>query len=297
MTAALLDEWLFSSEIYGAATSSTFQRRDKFCERVLHICIAPPRPSTKPFQGDYARVCANDCDTEHQRWRWRWFLADRGEKGEEKDSGASQPASRPAGRSAATRGRKAALPVPYDRVYERSTSRPAQSAMLFPKLEFDLAGQLAERKVEPPSRSGCERRYVTLPYLVWSFEKERKREIGHLPSAARVTGAMNYTLDIILWLSAAVERTRSERTNAATNQTSRPASADKRGHGEKQEDIKTGGRTGREIRRPSISDTGSMTERSTADASAFEVTDQWCYYKLQIKQIIKITRYVIFSNR
>jgi len=53
-----------ATHLRGAATLNTFQRRDEFCKRVLHICIAPPRPSTKPFQGDYARVCANDCDTQ-----------------------------------------------------------------------------------------------------------------------------------------------------------------------------------------------------------------------------------------
>ncbi|KYN41768.1 hypothetical protein ALC56_03821 [Trachymyrmex septentrionalis] len=66
-------------------------------------------------------------------------------------------------------------------------------------------------------------------------EREREREIGHLPSAARVTGAMNYTLDIIL---RQLLNGRGDESNKSA------ASADKRGHGgEKQGDIKTGGRT------------------------------------------------------
>lgn len=73
---------------------------------------------------------------------------------------------------------------------------------------------------------------------------------------------MNYMLDIILWLSAAVGWMNSTSTDSPgerrKNLTERPASADKRGRSEKQGDIKTrtetGGRRGdsereREIRR------------------------------------------------
>lgn len=71
-------------------------------------------------------------------------------------------------------------------------------------------------------------------------EREREREIGHLPSAARVTGAMNYTLDIILWQLLNGRGATNERDDESNKSA---ASADKRGHGEKQGDIKTGGRT------------------------------------------------------
>lgn len=148
-----------ATHLRGAATSSAFQRRDEFCERVLHICIAPPRPSTKPFQGDYARVCANDCDTSTDDGGGGGVRGSRRERGRE--GLWSQPAGRPAGRSAARqqseeRRRRCALPVPYDRVYERSTSRPARSVShVVSKLEFELAGQLSREKGEPPSRSSC----------------------------------------------------------------------------------------------------------------------------------------------
>jgi len=81
---------------------------------------APSRPSTKPFQGDYARVCVKDCDTDTNdgggggvRGSWR-------ERGGERTP-------KPAGRSARQleeERRCCALPVLYDRVL-RAIDQPA----------------------------------------------------------------------------------------------------------------------------------------------------------------------------
>lgn len=94
--------------------------------------------------------------------------ANRGEKGEKKDFGAGRLAGRPAGKQAKERRRRGrcALPVPYDRVYERLTSRPARSAMLFPNLNSSSRVSSLERKVNHHLAAAArERRYVTLPYL------------------------------------------------------------------------------------------------------------------------------------
>ena len=124
-----------ATHLRGAATLNTFQRRDEFCKRVLHICIAPPRPSTKPFQGDYARVCANDCDTQTSTTTLAVQWCPRRERGRERlETG--RPAGWPVGSKTASRGEKAVLCIAS--ILRSSlrainqAGRHDQPAMLFP---------------------------------------------------------------------------------------------------------------------------------------------------------------------
>jgi len=122
---------------------------------------APPRPSTKPFQGDYARVCVNDCDTDTTdggggvRGSWR-------ERGEKKNSEAGRPVG------AATRGGKAVLCI-------ASALRSSLRAIDQPAGEIDrpCCFQTRIRARGSARREKGEASGVMSPsYLTWSFDKK-----------------------------------------------------------------------------------------------------------------------------
>lgn len=119
--------------IWGAATSSTFQRRDKFRERVLHMhrtTATVNEVAPRWLRSGYVLTIATRTPTMAMAVV---VPADRGEKGGEKDS----KAGRPVVRSVATRGGGRGgrhCRCPTIEFTSDQPGRPVQSAMLFPNL-------------------------------------------------------------------------------------------------------------------------------------------------------------------
>lgn len=103
-----------ATHLRGAATSSAFQRRDEFCERVLHMhrtAATVNEAVSKVITPGYVLMIATRTPTAVV------VFADRGEKEGEKDFGADRPAGRSVASEAARRQleerrRRCALPVP-----------------------------------------------------------------------------------------------------------------------------------------------------------------------------------------